>query len=211
MEVHPDTPVRSFMDDPNIEWRTSKPGFDHIDAKYLSERTRNHLKGSLEKTVENLVKTWEMECSHKTNPKDWGSVDVEKYHISTNGGPRKDLAETIRRGNYNMTMEQSPLLDVSKETWESSHNLFRDAFPGGFAWELIDLFSGPPKVTFTWRHWADWTGEFRGNAPTGQRIEMFGMCVAKVNEQLKVTDLEVYFDPNPMLAQLMSVRCPAHK
>jgi len=66
-------------------------------------------------------------------------------------------------------------------------------------------------VTFTWRHWADWTGEFRGNAPTGQRIEMFGMCVAKVNEQLKVTDLEVYFDPNPMLAQLMSVRCPAHK
>ena len=73
---------------------------------------------------------------------DWGSVDVEKYHISTNGGPRKDLAETIRRGNYNMTMEQSPLLDVSKETWESSHNLFRDAFPGGFFWELLDLFSG---------------------------------------------------------------------
>ena len=69
MSQHPDTPVRSFMDDPSIEWRKSRPNYDKANAKYLAERSRHHLEGSLEKVVENLVKTWEMESTHKINPK----------------------------------------------------------------------------------------------------------------------------------------------
>lgn len=63
--VHPDTPLRSYMDDPEIEWRTTKPSYDQANEKYLAERTRQHPKESLEKFVENFVKTWEMESTHK--------------------------------------------------------------------------------------------------------------------------------------------------
>lgn len=56
-------PQRSFMDDvPNSNWRFGgKPDYSLTNYKYLTERTRNHPDGSLEKIVENLVKTWEME------------------------------------------------------------------------------------------------------------------------------------------------------
>ena len=79
MSQHPDTPVRSFMDDPSIEWRKSRPNYDKANAKYLAERSRHHLEGSLEKVVENLVKTWEMESTHKINPK--VNYNLESYDI----------------------------------------------------------------------------------------------------------------------------------
>ena len=63
--VHPDTPVRSHMDDPKIKWRTVKPNYSVVNEMYLKERTRFHPVDSLEKLVENLVKTWEMESTHK--------------------------------------------------------------------------------------------------------------------------------------------------
>ena len=68
-QQHPDTPVRMYMDDPDIQWRTVKPNYDLVNKMYLAERTRFHPVGSLEKVVENLVKTWEMESTHKANPK----------------------------------------------------------------------------------------------------------------------------------------------
>jgi hypothetical protein len=57
------------MDDPDIEWRSVRPSYDLVNQKYLKERSRFHAAGSLEKLVENLVKTWEMESTHKTNAK----------------------------------------------------------------------------------------------------------------------------------------------
>lgn len=68
-DVQPDIPERMYMDDPHIEWRTVKPNYDKVDANYLVERTQRHAVHSLEKAVENLVKTWEMESTHKINPK----------------------------------------------------------------------------------------------------------------------------------------------
>ena len=62
---HPDTPKRMYMDDPEIEWTTVKPNYTLADKKYLAERSKNHAADSLEKLVENLVKTWEMESTHK--------------------------------------------------------------------------------------------------------------------------------------------------
>ncbi len=58
------------MDDPDTEWDGGAvPNFDAVNKLYLKGRTRFHLPGSLEKTVENLVKTWEVESTHKNNPK----------------------------------------------------------------------------------------------------------------------------------------------
>lgn len=42
-------------------------------------------KGSLEETVENLVKTWEMELSHKTNIQDFKTIDPQSFSMSVNG------------------------------------------------------------------------------------------------------------------------------
>ena len=45
-----------------------------------------------------------------------------------------------------MMMDNSPLFDVSKETNESSHALFKKCFPDGFAWELLELQSGKIQI-----------------------------------------------------------------
>ncbi len=46
------------------------------------------------------------------------------------------------------------------------------------------------------------------NLPTGELIEMFGIAVAVVNKDLKIEDLSVYYDPNPVLTKLTGKRCP---
>ena len=60
-------PRHKFMEDPGIQWREGKPDFTQVNKAYLEGRTRIHRDGSLEKIVEDLVKSWEMEASHKTN------------------------------------------------------------------------------------------------------------------------------------------------
>ena len=52
-----------------IQWRTSKPNFAKVDRYFMKEKSRNHKENSLEMMVENLVKTWEMEASHKVQAK----------------------------------------------------------------------------------------------------------------------------------------------
>ena len=44
--------------------------------------------GSLEEKVQNLVKTWEMEIFHKTNPNEYKSLDPKKYTFSLNGNTK---------------------------------------------------------------------------------------------------------------------------
>ena len=66
-------------------------------------------------------------------------------------------------------------------------------------------------MTFTWRHWAHWTGPFRDQQPSGELMELVGMCMAEVDDNLKIVDLQVYFDPHPMLGKMMGIvpgTCP---
>ena len=59
-------PDRSHMDDKDIKWRFGgPPDYTLANLAYLKGKTKAHKKGSLEMVVENLVKTWEMERSHK--------------------------------------------------------------------------------------------------------------------------------------------------
>ena len=70
LNQHPDTPIRNYMEDPSVQWRTgSKPNYDTVNLKYIKERSRFHSASSLEKLVENIVKTWEMESTHKIKVK----------------------------------------------------------------------------------------------------------------------------------------------
>ncbi|XP_052808675.1 uncharacterized protein LOC128237294 [Mya arenaria] len=206
-------PTRDYMDGADITWRHEKPNYDDINRKYMKEKQRNHAEGSLEKTVENLVKTWEMESSHKMDEKDWQSVDKNVFYIASNGGKKFTLEDNIKLGNYNILMADSPLYDASI-TNQQSHDIFRTALPGGFAWEVLDVYSGPPDVSFTWRHWGNWEGHYNEVPPTGENIEMIGHCVARVTDQLKIQSIDVYYDPNSMLSKLSNFSekgCPFTK
>ena len=82
--------------------------------------------------------------------------------------------------------------DGLKDDFKASHSLFRDAFKSGFPWELLKVLSGPPgPVIFTWRHWANFNGLFRGRQGSGELIEIYGLCRVVVNKDLKIQKLEV--------------------
>ena len=60
-------PTRYGLDDLEATWKTGVPNYDLVDAKYLRERSRRHAPDSIERKIENVMKTWEMESTHKKN------------------------------------------------------------------------------------------------------------------------------------------------
>ncbi|EAZ13433.1 hypothetical protein OsJ_03352 [Oryza sativa Japonica Group] len=172
------------------------------------QRAQEWPAGSLEETVQNAIKTWEMELSHKARLQDFKSVSPGLFRLSVNGGRPLTGEETLAVGSYNALLA-SPILpgagayDAAAETFESSHDLFRAAFPRGFAWEVIRVYSGPPVITFKFRHWGHMDGPYKGHAPTGDKVEFYGVAVLKVDEQLRAEDVEVYYDPGELLGDLL--------
>jgi hypothetical protein len=93
--------------------------------------------------------------------------------------------ETLRLGSYNALLKNSlpkefQYYKADEETFESSHDAFRSAFPRGFAWEVISVYSGPPEIVFKFRHWGFSEGPFKGHAPTGEVAQFYGLATLKV-------------------------------
>mmetsp|Transcript_19167 Transcript_19167/g.40406 ORF Transcript_19167/g.40406 Transcript_19167/m.40406 type:complete len:405 (+) Transcript_19167:157-1371(+) len=197
------TPDRGNLDDPSILWKEGKPDYTIADMVYMLGKTKNHAPGSLEETVENFVKTWEMEATHKEFYQ-WTTVDQSSYEVQANGGKVYSSYEAPWVGNYNWLLStcDKELYDSTNETFESSHGKFRYAFPEGFPFEVLEVFSGPPKITFTWRHWAIFSGEFEGHKGNGETINMTGFGVAYMNDKLKAKKIEIYMDSNSFLQVL---------
>jgi hypothetical protein len=157
-----------------------------------------------------------VEVSHKTDPRQWDTVDLDNYQFSCNGLQKYTGWEMLEIGTYNALIGDTMYYNASSLSLEDSHDSFRKTFSEGFAWEVLQVFSGPPNVTFTWRHFGKMTGEFGCSGMLGtpykvdasnQMIEIFGMCKATVNDQLKIQDLQVFYDPNQLFVQLLS-SCP---
>ncbi|BAY89697.1 pathogenesis related protein [Microchaete diplosiphon NIES-3275] len=91
---------------------------------------------------------------------------------------------------------------ASAETFESSAQIFHSTFPQGFPWEVLEVYSGPPTVTFKWRHWGHFQGAYKDHAPTGETVEIIGMSVAKVTDDLRIISVEHYFDNTLFLEKL---------
>lgn len=197
-----DTVITHTID---AEWRYQTPP-DYTRSKEVlaKESTCNHVEGSLEAIVQNLVRTFEMEASFKTNPQQWVSVVNEKFRMSTNGGVGYTASEIVAAGTYNLFIGDTEHYKASQEDFESSANLFHTAFANGFMWELLEVFSGPPNVTFKWRHWGTFNGQYKDFAPTGERVEIIGISVARVTDDLKIVSLEHFFDTNLFLDKLTS-------
>lgn len=187
----------------NVQWRNNhQPDYSRSEQNLAQESIKHHLEGSLESIVQNLVRTFEMEVSWKSNPQQWLSVVNDKFRVTTNGGQEYTAAELGAKGTYNLFMADSEHYKSSEETFESSHDIFHSTFPQGFPWEVLEVYSGPPKVTFKWRHWGHFRGAYKNHKPTGETVEIVGISVAHVTDDLKITYLEHYFDNALFLEKL---------
>jgi hypothetical protein len=94
------------------------------------------------------------------------------------------------------------LYNAANEDFESSHNLFRKAFNESFPWEVLKVYTGPPSITFSWRHWGEFVGDYKGNKGEGQLLEMTGYAIVSVTDELKITDIKIYYKPEDFLRAL---------
>ncbi|OHV41340.1 MULTISPECIES: ester cyclase [Pseudofrankia] len=186
-----------------VVWRDGAPPDYHLSHQVMPlEKSVHHPAGSLSDVVERVVQVFEMELSHKKDPAQWVSTVTDQLQVSVNGGQAVGSAELAERGSYNILIGENPYYSAGDETFESSHDIFHEAFPGGFFWEVLEVYSAPPTITFKWRHWGTFSGPYKGVQPTGDRIEMFGVTVARVSDDLRLVEVHNYYDNTGFLGQL---------
>ncbi|XP_057474554.1 pathogen-related protein isoform X1 [Actinidia eriantha] len=194
----------------NIQWRHGgPPTYDFVNKLFEEGRTKEWPKGSLEETVQNAIKSWEMELSHKTRIQDFHTINPDKFKLIVNGREGLSAEETLGLGSYNALLKNSlpeefKYYKAEAESFESSHDAFRSAFPRGFAWEVISVHSGPPVISYKFRHWGFFEGPFKGHAPTGEMVQFYGMGILKVDESLRAEDVEIYYDPAELFSGLLN-------
>ncbi len=57
-------------------------------------------------------------------------------------------------------------------------------------------------MVFKWRYWGNFKGAYKENQPTGESIEIVGLSIAKVTEDLKIESVEHFFDTGKFLNKL---------
>lgn len=193
----------------NTHWRHGGPPiYDAVNKLFEEGRTTVWEKGSLEETVQNAIKSWEMELSHKTRISDFKTINPEKFKLIVNGREGLSAEETLKVGSYNALLKNTlpdeyKYYKAEEETFESSHDVFRSAFPRGFAWEVISVHSGPPVISYKFRHWGYFEGPYKGHSPTGEMVDFYGMGILKVDESLRAEDVEIYYDPADLISKLL--------
>ncbi|KAI9146888.1 Pathogen-related protein [Paramyrothecium foliicola] len=216
----PEAPgLPDYMTDPDAvlrdlecQWRYGRPP-DYSKTRQVFEESKrtNHEKGSLPDLVQNLVKNWEIEASYKTNLSEWRTVDPNNYSFAVNGGPPQTGQHMLKVGTYNAIITASNKWYSPKHSdLASSHKTFKRMMPT-FAWEVLEVYSGPPVVAFRWRHWGTMKGDYSALDDDGEKInakahggpiDIEGVTVAHLNDKMKVTKLETWFDPVEMFRQI---------
>ena len=99
------------------KWRYGQePNYDAVNAKYLLQKSQKHSVDSLEKAVENIVKSWESEIQHKLIPKQIDSIDQEKFSMATNNKTPWTIQDVIKKGTYCCLLEgvNHPILNMQE-------------------------------------------------------------------------------------------------
>ncbi|KAL1309761.1 hypothetical protein HN51_052459 [Arachis hypogaea] len=195
----------------NTKWRFgAPPNYDAVNKLFEEGRTKEWAPGSLEEQVQTLVKNWEMEIFHKLDVNQYRSLDPQKYTFSLNGRNAMTLEENkkLGGGGYNALLQTSMpqelrVYDPNEETADSSHKIFTTTFPRGFALEILHVYSGPPVIIYKFRHWGFMEGPFKGHAPTGQKVELFGIAIFTLDEASKIVKVEFFYDPAELLGGLV--------
>ncbi|CAO2174200.1 unnamed protein product [Urochloa humidicola] len=200
---------RSFIhgeSEKDTVWRYgAPPNYDVVNKLFEAERTHVWPDGSLEEKVQRLLKSWEMELVHKVRPEDQKTINS----ASTNGMKTLTRAEVMAIGGYNNFLRtklppEHRIYDPDQETPDTAMDTFLTAFPRGFAIEVLEVYSGPPKIAFKFRHWGYMEGPFKGHPPHGQRIDFFGVCIFHVDEEMKVEKSEYFYERGNFLASFLS-------
>lgn len=205
--------IRDYQPTATTKWRFGKPNYKRVNETYFKHRSIKHPEGSLEAVVSKIVKNWEVESHHIYDIKDWQTMDISLFDASLNGTTGVDAQVMADIGPYNMLLGDIEGYKASKETFETANTIFSSVFTEGFAWEVLEVYSGPPEVAFRWRHFGTFTGKYtdangevhQGN---GKLVNVYGACIAKVNADLKIEGLKVYYDPNTMIAPLLTNKHP---
>jgi hypothetical protein len=179
--------------------------------RFQIERTKVHAPGSLEDLVTNLLKNWEKELGHKIDIQQWRTMDISCFRMTTNGGLWKGIAELAVLGPYNAFIGDCEYYDPSRIDAATSQAAIRHALSGGFAIEVLQVFSPPPNIIFKWRHWGYMDGSM--NCPmrggkrlhlpgNGAKVEIFGVSRAHLNEGYQIQEIEHFIRPETMFEQM---------
>lgn len=111
-------------------------------------------------------------------------------------------------GGYNNLLQTSlpekyRIYNPDKENFDTSHVAFTTTFPRGFAVEIIEVYSGPPRIMYKFRHWGFMEGPFKGYAPTGEKVEFYGIAIFEVDDGMRVIRVEMFYDPGELLGGLL--------
>ncbi|KAF8214938.1 hypothetical protein K438DRAFT_1926605 [Mycena galopus ATCC 62051] len=203
--------ANAVLKDVSAKWRHKKvPDYSKTRADYERTKKMTHEPGSLISIVENLVKNWEIEASYKTDYNEWRTVDHSKYTFAVNGGPATSGEHMAKVGTYNAIIVPNQYYSPEHSDFASSHVTFKTMMPT-FAWEVLEVYSGPPQVAFRWRHWGEMKNDYEGYDENGERVtirahgkvlDIEGVTVAIVNDKLQLQKVETWFDPLEMFRQM---------
>jgi hypothetical protein len=113
-------------------------------------------------------------------------------------------------GTYNAIIAPNEYYDPTYSDFASSHKTFKRMMPT-FAWEVLEVYSGPPTVAFRWRHWGVMKNDYVGINNKGEKvtakahggsIDIEGVTVASVNDKVQLQAVRTWFDPLDMFRQI---------
>jgi hypothetical protein len=67
----------------------------------------------------------------------------------------------LKVGTYNAIITSNEYYCPMRTDNSTSHKTFKRMMPT-FAWEVLEVYSGPPKVAFKWRHWGTMKDDYVG-------------------------------------------------
>jgi hypothetical protein len=201
--------IRDYQPEPDTKWRFGKPNYERVNKAYFQGRSKIHKEGSLEAVVSKVVKNWEVESHHIADVKQWKTMTPD-LKAALNGGVPINAQMMADVGPYNFLIGDTPLYAGSQQTFETSNTIFSNAFPEGYAWEVLEVLAGPPNVTFKWRHFGKFCGTYtdrqgKKHTGNGEILNLYGLCIAKVTETLVIESLDVYYSPSDLLTPLTTM------
>jgi hypothetical protein len=120
----------------------------------------------------------------------------------------------LKHGTYNALIGQTNYYDSNAISFEESNLAFKRSLDEGFAWDVLEVYSDPPTVTFSWKHFGRMNDYFSCPGLSGlvykvdltnKMIKIFGMCKATINEKYQIQDLQVFYDTSQLFAQLIEI------
>lgn len=81
--------------------------------------------------------------------KDWRTIDQDNYTFAVNGRPAVTAERFLELGTYNAIISPNSYYSPENSDFASSHKTFKRMMPT-FAWEVVEVYSGPPRVAFKW-------------------------------------------------------------